>query len=98
MPPQPVAPWGAPRDATAFGNICAQVTTLAVFAGPASIADDCLFLNVFTTRLGKGKCTRSRGRPYIILYSSICHTDLPTGVSSLPKPPTLPPHHPLTPS
>src|SRR5205085_3641339 len=37
MPPQPVTPWTSPLDATALGNICAQVTTLAVFAGPASI-------------------------------------------------------------
>src|SRR6266853_6430429 len=66
MPPQPVAPWGAPRDATAFGNICAQVTTLAVFAGPASIAEDCLFLNVFTTRLGKGNGNRAGGLPVFV--------------------------------
>src|SRR5262245_37057028 len=53
MPPQPVAKWKEPRDATHFGNICAQVTTLGVFAGPASVDEDCLYLNVFTTKLGK---------------------------------------------
>jgi para-nitrobenzyl esterase len=54
LPPQPVAHWSAPLDATKFGNTCPQATTLGVFAGPASITEDCLFLNVFTTRIGKG--------------------------------------------
>jgi para-nitrobenzyl esterase len=49
MPPQPAAPWLGTRDATKYGNICAQVTTLGVFAGPASVDEDCLYLNVFTT-------------------------------------------------
>src|SRR5690348_14830281 len=51
-PPQPVAHWQEPLDATSFGNTCPQVTTLGVFASPASITEDCLYLNVFTTRLG----------------------------------------------
>jgi para-nitrobenzyl esterase len=54
MPPQPVTPWQEPRDATSYANTCPQVTTLGVFAGPASITEDCLYLNVFTTRLGAG--------------------------------------------
>src|SRR4051794_28410627 len=54
MPPQPVAHWTDPLDASQFGNICAQVTTLGVFASPASIDEDCLFLNVFTTKTGSG--------------------------------------------
>src|SRR5260370_13637131 len=49
MPPQPVAPWGAPRDATAFGNICAQVTTLAVVCATASVAEARLLLQRFAT-------------------------------------------------
>jgi len=53
-PPQPVAHWQDPLDATSFGNTCPQVTTLGVFASPASITEDCLYLNVFTTRLGGG--------------------------------------------
>jgi len=53
-PPQPVAHWQEPLDATTFANTCPQVTTLGVFAGPASITEDCLYLNVFTTRLGSG--------------------------------------------
>ena len=55
MPPQPVKHWHRPRDATKFANTCAQVTELGVFAGPASVTEDCLYLNVFTTRLGHDK-------------------------------------------
>jgi para-nitrobenzyl esterase len=66
MPPQPVAKWKEPRDATHFGNICAQVTTLGVFAGPASVDEDCLYLNVFTTRLGKGDTPQSGSLPVIV--------------------------------
>jgi para-nitrobenzyl esterase len=51
-PPQPVEHWTKPLDASQFGNVCAQVTTLGVFASPASIDEDCLFLNVFTTKTG----------------------------------------------
>jgi para-nitrobenzyl esterase len=51
MPPQPVEHWWHPRHATHFGPTCAQVTELGVFAGPASIHEDCLYLNVFTTRI-----------------------------------------------
>src|ERR1043166_5733160 len=54
MPPQPAAKWKEPIDATHFGNICAQITTLGVFAGPASVDEDCLYLNVFTPKLGNG--------------------------------------------
>jgi para-nitrobenzyl esterase len=54
MPPQPVKHWDQPLDATKFGHTCPQAETLGVFAGPASITEDCLFLNVFTTRLGGG--------------------------------------------
>jgi para-nitrobenzyl esterase len=66
MPPQPVAKWKEPRDATHFGNICAQSTTLGVFAGPASVDEDCLYLNVFTTKLGKGDTPASGGLPVIV--------------------------------
>jgi para-nitrobenzyl esterase len=51
MPPQPVKPWGEPRDATKFANTCPQVTELGAFAGPASITEDCLYLNVFSSNL-----------------------------------------------
>jgi para-nitrobenzyl esterase len=49
MPPQPVAKWTVPRKADKFGPICAQVTTLGPFAGPANSNEDCLYLNVFTS-------------------------------------------------
>jgi para-nitrobenzyl esterase len=52
MPPQPVAHWHELLNATKFANTCAQVTELGVFAGPPNINEDCLYLNVFTTRLG----------------------------------------------
>lgn len=48
MPPQPVTKWTAVRQATKFGPICAQVTTLGPFAGPPNSNEDCLYLNVFT--------------------------------------------------
>jgi para-nitrobenzyl esterase len=51
MPPQPVKPWRETRDATKFGNTCPQVTELGAFAGPSSITEDCLYLNVFTPQL-----------------------------------------------
>lgn len=54
MPPQPVRHWEEPRNATKFGHTCPQAETLGVFAGPASVTEDCLFLNVFTTKLGNG--------------------------------------------
>lgn len=47
-PPAPAAHHGL-LDATQFANTCPQVTELGAFAGPASITEDCLYLNVFTT-------------------------------------------------
>jgi para-nitrobenzyl esterase len=59
MPPQPVEKWSKALEATKFGQTCAQITTLGVFAGPASVSEDCLYLNVFTNAVpgssgGKG--------------------------------------------
>ena len=48
MPPAPPARHGL-LDATEFANSCPQVTELGAFAGPATIDEDCLYLNVFTT-------------------------------------------------
>ena len=48
QPPHEPAAWTAPRNATAFGPTCAQVTELGVFAGPANTNEDCLYLNVFS--------------------------------------------------
>ena len=50
-PPQPVEHWRALRDATRFASTCPQVTELGAFAGPGSINEDCLYLNVFTSNL-----------------------------------------------
>ena len=48
MPPQPPKKHDL-LDATRYANNCAQVTELGTFAGPPSISEDCLYLNVFTT-------------------------------------------------
>jgi para-nitrobenzyl esterase len=49
QPPKPHAPWAQTLQATAFGKTCPQITELGVFAGPVSVSEDCLYLNVFTT-------------------------------------------------
>jgi para-nitrobenzyl esterase len=66
QPPQPVRRWREPLDATAYGNTCPQVTELGAFAGPSSITEDCLFLNVFTTRLGAGHHSRGGKNPVLV--------------------------------
>ena len=43
--PQPVRPWTGVRDATSYGNRCAQLPS---GNGPREDTEDCLFLNVFT--------------------------------------------------
>src|SRR4029079_18484660 len=53
-PPAPPA-HHALLDATEFASSCPQVTELGAFAGPATIDEDCLYLNVFTTGSGSGK-------------------------------------------
>lgn len=59
-PPQPAKPWHGILDATKYGNTCPQVTELGAFAGPTSITEDCLYLNVFTTGMS------SRPKPVIV--------------------------------
>lgn len=54
MPPAPGIPWTDPRDATQFGHHCPQIMELGSFAGPPSVSEDCLYLNVFTTQLNRG--------------------------------------------
>jgi para-nitrobenzyl esterase len=65
QPPQPVAAWRHTLDATQYGNICAQVTTLGVFAGPASVDEDCLYLNVFVSA-GRQLGPRGARRPVLV--------------------------------
>ena len=51
-PPQQPRAWTQVLEATHFGPTCAQITELGVFAGPISVNEDCLYLNVFTTQTG----------------------------------------------
>jgi len=62
-PPRHHAAWHRPLRATAFGPSCPQVTTLGVFAGPTSINEDCLYLNVFTSG---GDRSRSARKPVLV--------------------------------
>jgi len=62
-PPERHARWHRTLDATEYGPTCAQVTTLGVFAGPASVHEDCLYLNVFAPR---GNGGRTRGAPVLV--------------------------------
>ncbi|MDF0544296.1 carboxylesterase family protein [Sphingobium sp. H39-3-25] len=54
-PPVKPAPWKGVRPATAFGPVCAQVSLLGVFAGPASSNEDCLYLNVIAPKAASAK-------------------------------------------
>ena len=47
-PPVAHPSWGGVKQATAFGPICAQITLLGAYAGPANNNEDCLYLNVWT--------------------------------------------------
>ena len=60
-PPVEHARWTEVRDATAYGPICAQTNEFGVFAGPPNDNEDCLYLNVFTPKLGKS------GRPLPVI-------------------------------
>jgi para-nitrobenzyl esterase len=50
--PQPVAGWSGSRRANAFGNACMQKPGLSAENGgdPGRLAEDCLYLNVWTPR------------------------------------------------
>jgi para-nitrobenzyl esterase len=54
-PPQAHAAWTDTLEAKKNGNTCPQITELGVFAGPVSVTEDCLYLNIFTPHTnGKG--------------------------------------------
>ncbi|WP_332770487.1 carboxylesterase/lipase family protein [Phenylobacterium sp.] len=56
-PPQPVAAWTAPRDASRFGSDCLQ-HPLPTFVDPGSgqpRSEDCLYLNVWAPEQAKGR-------------------------------------------
>ena len=61
-PPQAVAPWSGIRDATAFGNRCAQ---LASTNGAQSLTEDCLFLNA---QRPAGANPRSRLQVFVFIH------------------------------
>jgi para-nitrobenzyl esterase len=50
QPPRRPKPWATVLQTTRFAPVCAQVTTLGVYAGPQSDDEDCLYLNVFAPR------------------------------------------------
>jgi para-nitrobenzyl esterase len=68
MPPQPPASWAKPLDATAFANTCPQNFELGVYAGSSSATEDCLYLNVFTTNVGRDDDRGRRGKDPILLW------------------------------
>ena len=66
-PPEPPQKWSGVLEATELPNLCAQVTTLGVFAGPASVDEDCLYLNVYTTGMGgRGQGNSGTKRPVLV--------------------------------
>src|SRR4051812_38226748 len=58
-PPRPHAAWHRTLRATSFGPSCPQVTTLGVFAGPTSVNENCLYLNVFAPRGNRSGSARN---------------------------------------
>jgi para-nitrobenzyl esterase len=54
-PPAPAKIRQETLDATAYASTCPQVTEFGAFAGPSSVTEDCLYLNVFSTGTGRKK-------------------------------------------
>ena len=52
--PAPVAAWGEPRAATAYGPDCMQNPLPGIQAGSRPMSEDCLTLNVWTPKAAKG--------------------------------------------
>jgi len=65
QPPKPHAAWTQTLKAVKFGNTCPQITELGVFAGPVSVTEDCLYLNVFTTR-SNGAAANAKKLPVLL--------------------------------
>jgi para-nitrobenzyl esterase len=70
QPPQPLARWQTPRDATQFGNHCPQGPSPF---GTESTTEDCLYLNVFTPngkvaqeKNGKTKLKQAKRLPVMV--------------------------------
>ncbi|HEY0124069.1 MAG TPA: carboxylesterase family protein [Rhizobium sp.] len=63
-PPVAEPRWSAVRDATKFGAQCAQINTLATFAGPPNNNEDCLYLNV----AAPGTAAASARLPVIVWF------------------------------
>ena len=61
-----VAAWTQTLNATKFANTCPQITELGVFAGPVSVTEDCLFLNVFTPQANNGHAERGKKLPVLV--------------------------------
>jgi para-nitrobenzyl esterase len=67
QPPQSHAAWTQTLDATKFGNTCPQITELGVFAGPVSVTEDCLYLNVFSpSRNAAGPAANGKKLPVLV--------------------------------
>jgi para-nitrobenzyl esterase len=67
QPPQSHAAWTQTLDATKFGNTCPQITELGVFAGPVSVTEDCLYLNVFSpNRNAAGPTANGKKLPVLV--------------------------------
>src|SRR3984885_10589843 len=65
--PQPVRPWAGVRDATSYGNRCAQLPS---GNGPRQDTEDCLFLNVFAPAGPPGHAAQDgagRGLPVLFM-------------------------------
>jgi para-nitrobenzyl esterase len=55
-------------NATAFANTCPQNFELGVYAGPPSTAEDWLYLNVYTTNVGRDADRDRRGKDPVLVW------------------------------